>query len=202
MAKVNERVLVIVPAWNEEKNVGHTVAEILDADDRYDVIVVDDGSTDATVEVAKAVKAAAPKLMLGARLSVKEWVDGGFDVPEAIDVAKALKEAGVAYLCCSSGGNSPLQKLPTGAGYQVHLGEAVRKATGIATRTVGLITDPDYANTIVAQGKADIVALGRAFLADPRWGWRAAATLGEKIHPAPQLARAVTTMEHWLKDDD
>ena len=154
------------------------------------------------VEVAKAVKAAAPKLMLGARLSVKEWVDGGFDVPEAIEVAKTLKQAGVAYLCCSSGGNSPLQKLPTGAGYQVHLGEAVRKATGIATRTVGLITDPDYANTIVAQGKADIVALGRAFLADPRWGWRAAATLGEKIHPAPQLARAVTTMEHWLKDDD
>ena len=133
---------------------------------------------------------------------MKEWVEGGFDVADAIEVAKALKEVGLAYLCCSSGGNSPLQKLPTGAGYQVHLGEAVRKAVGIATRTVGLITDPEQANAIVAEGKADIVALGRAFLADPRWGWRAAASLGEKIQPAPQLARAVTTMEHWIRDED
>ena len=154
------------------------------------------------VEIAKAVKAAAPRLMLGARLSVKEWVDGGFDVPDAIEVAKALKAIGLAYLCCSSGGNSPLQKLPTGAGYQVHLGEAVRNAVGITTRTVGLITDPEHANAVVKDGKADIVALGRAFLADPRWGWRAAASLGEKIQPAPQLARAVTTMEHWIRDED
>jgi 2,4-dienoyl-CoA reductase-like NADH-dependent reductase (Old Yellow Enzyme family) len=151
------------------------------------------------VEVAKAVRKAAPRLMLGARLSVKEWVDGGFDVEDAIEVAKALKAEGVAYICCSSGGNSPLQKLPSGPGYQVHLAEAVRQGADIPTRAVGLIDNPSHANAIIAEGRADMVALGRAFLADPRWGWRAAATLGEKIHPAPQLDRSVTTMEHWMK---
>ncbi|RUW29659.1 MULTISPECIES: NADH:flavin oxidoreductase/NADH oxidase [unclassified Mesorhizobium] len=151
------------------------------------------------VEIARAVKKAAPELMLGARLSVKEWVDGGFDIEEAIEVAKALKAEGVAYLCCSSGGNSPLQKLPSGPGYQVHLAEAVRKGAGIATRAVGLIDDPKQAEAIVADGRADMVALARAFLADPRWGWRAAATFGEQIRPAPQLARSVTTMQHWMK---
>ncbi|TPM02006.1 NADH:flavin oxidoreductase/NADH oxidase [Mesorhizobium sp. B2-3-10] len=151
------------------------------------------------VEIARAVKKAAPKLMLGARLSVKDWVDGGFDVADAVEVAKALKAEGVAYLCCSSGGNSPLQKLPTGPGYQVHLAEAVRKGAGIPTRAVGLIDDPKQAEAVIAEGRADIVALARAFLADPRWGWRAAATFSEKIHPAPQLARSVTTMEHWMK---
>jgi 2,4-dienoyl-CoA reductase-like NADH-dependent reductase (Old Yellow Enzyme family) len=151
------------------------------------------------VEVANAVRKAAPRLMLGARLSVKEWVDGGFDVEDAIEVAKALKDEGVAYVCCSSGGNSPLQKLPSGPGYQVHLAEAVRQGADIPTRAVGLIDNPSHANAIIAEGRADMVALGRAFLADPRWGWRAAATLGEKIHPAPQLDRSVTTMEHWMK---
>ena len=151
------------------------------------------------VEIARAVRQAVPKLMLGTRLSVKDWVDGGFDVEDAIEVAKALKAEGVAYLCCSSGGNSPLQKLPTGPGYQVHLAEAVRKGAGIPTRAVGLIDDPKQAEAVIAEGRADMVALARAFLADPRWGWRAAATFSEKIHPAPQLARSVTTMEHWMK---
>ncbi|BCG80778.1 oxidoreductase [Mesorhizobium sp. 113-3-3] len=131
------------------------------------------------VEVARAVKKAAPKLMLGTRLSVKDWVDGGFDVEDAIEVAKALKAEGVAYLCCSSGGNSPLQKLPTGPGYQVHLAEAVRKGADIPTRAVGLIDDPQQAEAVIAEGRADMVALARAFLADPRWGWRAAATFKE-----------------------
>ena len=151
------------------------------------------------VEIAHAVKKAAPGLMLGARLSVKEWVDGGFDVAEAIEVAKALKKVGLAYICCSSGGNSPHQKLPSGPGYQVHLAEAIRKGADIPTRAVGLITDPYQAQSIIADGKADMVALGRAFLADPRWGWRAAAAFGEPIHAAPQLQRSVTTMEHWIK---
>jgi len=150
------------------------------------------------VEVARAVKKAAPGLMLGARLSVKDWVDGGFDIDDAVETAKALKAEGVAYICASSGGNSPHQKLPSGPAYQVHLAEAVRKGAGIATRAVGLITEPALAEAIVAEGRADMVALGRPFLADPRWGWRAAAALGETIHAAPQLARAVGTMEHWM----
>ncbi|HEY4193613.1 MAG TPA: NADH:flavin oxidoreductase/NADH oxidase [Mesorhizobium sp.] len=152
------------------------------------------------VEVAKAVKKAAPNLMLGARLSVKDWVDGGFDVEDAIEAAKALKAEGIAYICCSSGGNSPLQKMPSSPGYQIHLAEAVRKGADIPTRAVGLIDDPRQAEAVVAEGRADMVALGRGFLADPRWGWRAAAALGDTIHPAPQLARSVTTMQHWMKE--
>ncbi|OQM76600.1 NADH:flavin oxidoreductase/NADH oxidase [Manganibacter manganicus] len=151
------------------------------------------------VEVARAVKKAAPGLMLGARLSVKDWVDGGFDTDEAIEVARVLKAEGLAYLCCSSGGNSPLQKLPTGAGYQVHLAEAVKEGAGIPVRAVGLIDNPAQANSIVADGRADMVALGRAFLADPRWVWRAAAELGEEIPAAPQFVRSETTIKHWMK---
>ncbi|MEQ1939012.1 NADH:flavin oxidoreductase/NADH oxidase [Mesorhizobium sp. CN5-321] len=151
------------------------------------------------VEIARAVKKAVPGLMLGARLSVKEWVDGGFDVDEAVEVAKALKKEGVAYICASSGGNSPHQKLPSGPGYQVDLAEAIRKGADIPTRAVGLITEPQQAEAVLAEGRADMVALARAFLADPRWGWRAAAALGAPIHAAPQLARSVTTMEHWEK---
>jgi len=154
------------------------------------------------VEIARAVKKAAPGLMLGARLSVTDWVEGGFDVADAIEVAKALKAERVAYICASSGGNSPRQKLPSGPGYQVHLAQAVREGADIPTRAVGLITEPRLAEAIVAEGRADMVALARAFLADPRWGWRAAAAFGEKIHAAPQLLRSVTTMEHWMKTAD
>ncbi len=147
--------------------------------------------------VARRVRAAAPSLMLGARLSVKDWVDGGFDVEEAIKVAKAYKEAGASYICCSSGGNSPLQQVPTGAGYQVHLATAIKEGANIATRAVGMIDDPLHANEIVTTGQADMVALARAFLADPRWPWRAAGRLGHDILAAPQLMRAVHLMKQW-----
>ncbi len=93
------------------------------------------------VEIAKAVKHAVPKLMLGARISVTDWVDGGLPVEEGVEVARALQDAGASYICCSSGGNSPHQKIPTGPGYQVHLAEAVKKAVGVPVRAVGLIDD-------------------------------------------------------------
>jgi 2,4-dienoyl-CoA reductase-like NADH-dependent reductase (Old Yellow Enzyme family) len=147
--------------------------------------------------VAKAVTEAAPGLMIGARISVTDWVDGGLTVEEGVAVAKAYKAAGLAYICCSSGGNSPLQKIPTGPGYQVHLAEAVRKAAGIPVRAVGMIDEPLQANQIVANGRADMVALARAILADPRWPWRAAAILGHELRVAPQLARAAHLPRKW-----
>ena len=131
--------------------------------------------------------------MLGARLSVTDWVEGGLTVADGVAIAAAYREAGVAYVCCSSGGNSPAQKVPTGPGYQVHLAEAVRTGAGVVTRAVGMIDDPHQADAIVRGGRADIVALGRAFLADPRWVWHAGAALGHDVWRVPQYARAAET---------
>jgi len=135
------------------------------------------------------LREAVPGMMLGARLSVTDWVDGGLTIEDGVAIATAYRDAGLAYVCCSSGGNSPLQKLPSGPGYQVHLAEAVRRAGGLA-RAVGLIQDPRQADAIVRSGRADLVALGRGFLADPRWVWRAGAELGHEVWRVPQYRRA------------
>ncbi len=151
------------------------------------------------VEVAREVRRTAPGLMLGARLSVKDWVDGGLVEDETVEVVKALQGEGVSYVCCSSGGNSPLQQIPTGPGYQVHLAEYVRQRVDIPVRAVGMIDEPHQANDIVAKGRADFIALGRALLADPRWPWRAAAALGRDITVAPQFQRAAFLSRKWEK---
>jgi 2,4-dienoyl-CoA reductase-like NADH-dependent reductase (Old Yellow Enzyme family) len=152
------------------------------------------------LEVANAVRTALPKRMIiGARLSASEWVEGGFSVDEAVVVARALKEAGVAYVCASSGGNyaKALPLVPSTPLYQVPFAERIRREAGIVTRAVGLITEPEEAEGIVAQGKADMVALARAILADPRWPWRTAAILGHEIKTPPQYRRAIPTMTKW-----
>jgi 2,4-dienoyl-CoA reductase-like NADH-dependent reductase (Old Yellow Enzyme family) len=151
------------------------------------------------LEIIRRVRVAVPELMLGARLSVTDWVEGGLTPEDGVAIARAYAEAGAAYVCCSSGGNSPSQAIPTGPGYQVHLAEAVRKATGVVTRTVGMIDSPLQADQIVRSGRADVVALARAFLADPRWVWRAGAALGEEVHPAPQYARAAGLARRWVE---
>lgn len=151
------------------------------------------------VAVARAVRQAAPDLMLGARLSCTEWVEGGLTPEEAVVVAKALKAEGAAYICCSSGGNAAHQKVPTSPGYQVFLAEKVRREAGVATRAVGLIDDPLQAEAIVREGQADLVALARAFLAEPRWPWRAAAALGAEVKPVPQYARGFPLVKGWVK---
>jgi 2,4-dienoyl-CoA reductase-like NADH-dependent reductase (Old Yellow Enzyme family) len=149
--------------------------------------------------VAKAVRAAVPAaIVVGARLSATEWVDGGFTVDEAVAVARALKDAGVAYICASSGGGVHDAKVPVAPGYQVPFAARIRAESGIVTRAVGMIDDAKFAEAIVADGKADLVALGRAILADPRWPWRAAATLGHPLHVAPQYARATPFIDRWM----
>ena len=153
------------------------------------------------VEITRQVARAAPGMMIGARISVTDWVEGGLTVEEGVEVARALKRAGAAYICCSSGGVSPLQKVPSGPGYQVHLAEAVRAGAGVPTRAVGMIDDPHLAEDIVAGGRADMVALGRALLADPRWPWRAAAALGHDIEVAPQFRRAAHLPKRWVERD-
>ena len=150
------------------------------------------------LDVARAVRGELPtRMMVGARLSASEWIEGGFSLDEAVVVSKRLKEAGVAYICASSGGNSAQAKIAVGPGYQVPFAERIRRDADIPTRAVGLIVDPHQAEAIISTGQADVVALARALLADPRWPWRAAAALGEEVRTPPQYARSEPTMRHW-----
>jgi 2,4-dienoyl-CoA reductase-like NADH-dependent reductase (Old Yellow Enzyme family) len=148
--------------------------------------------------VTRAVRQALPAgMMLGARLSASEWTEGGFTLDEAVEVARALKAEGVAFVCASSGGNLAKAEIPMGPGYQVPFAERIRRDAGVPTRAVGLITEPHQAEAVVAEGRADMVALARAMLADPRWPWRAAASLGVPFETPPQYARAAPTMLKW-----
>lgn len=143
------------------------------------------------LEVARAVAQALPPSMAwGARITGKDWIEGGLTEEDAVALAQALEEAGAAFVCVSSGGLTPQARIPTGPGYQVHLAEAVKRATSLKVRAVGLITEARQADEIVAGGRADWVAIGRGILDDPRWPWRAAETLGVEAHRPPQYARA------------
>jgi len=101
-----------------------------------------------------------------------------------------LKEAGCDYVDVSSGGVSAEARNPQGPGYNVDIAARVRREAGIATRTVGMIVTPKQAEAIVADGKADMVALGRAALDDPHWAWHAARALGAEVKRPQQYARA------------
>ncbi len=119
-----------------------------------------------------------------------DWTDGGWDLSQSIQLSKALKALGVDLIDCSSGGNVPKASIPVGPGYQVQFAEAIRRDAGIATGAVGMITDPGQAEEIISSGKADAVLLARAFLADPYWALRAAATLGDDVAWPVQYGRA------------
>jgi NADPH2 dehydrogenase len=143
------------------------------------------------LEVFDAVRAAFPaNKPVGIKVSSTDWVDGGWDIAQTIELAKELKKRGVDWIDASSGGVSPLQKIPLGPGYQVQFAEAIKQAAGVNTIAVGLITEAKQAEDIVASGKADLVALARGMLYDPRWGWHAAAQLGGHVTAPPAYWRA------------
>jgi NADPH2 dehydrogenase len=143
------------------------------------------------LEIFDGVRAAFPdNKPVGIRVSATDWVEGGWDLPQTIEFAKQLKRRGVDWIDVSSGGVSPLQKIPLAPGYQVPFAKAVKEATGVTTMAVGLITEARQAEDIVASGKADMVALARGMLYDPRWGWHAAAELGGEVSAPPQYWRS------------
>jgi NADPH2 dehydrogenase len=143
------------------------------------------------LEVFDAVRAAFPaNKPVGIKVSSTDWVDGGWDIEQTVALARELKKRGVDWVDASSGGVSPQQKIPLGPGYQVAFAQAIKEATGLPTIAVGLITEPKQAEEIVASGKADLVALARGMLYDPRWGWHAAATLGGHVSAPPAYWRA------------
>jgi len=142
------------------------------------------------LEVFEAVRAAFPaNKPVGVRVSASDWVEGGWDIDQTVAFAKELKARGVDWIDASSGGLSPHQQIPLKPGYQVPFAEAI-KAAGIPTFAVGLITEPQQAEEIIASGQADFVALARAVLYDPRWPWHAAAELGAQVEAPPQYLRS------------
>jgi 2,4-dienoyl-CoA reductase-like NADH-dependent reductase (Old Yellow Enzyme family) len=127
---------------------------------------------------------------MGVRISATDWVEGGWTVEDSIALALRLKAAGCDWIDVSSGGISPAQRIPLGPGYQVRFAGEVRRATALKTIAVGLITEPKQAEAIVASGEADLVAMARAMLWNPRWPWHAAAALGAQIRAPRQYWRS------------
>ncbi len=147
------------------------------------------------LEVFEAVREAVPGTPVGIRISATDWVDGSWDIEQSVAFAHALKQLGCDYIHVSSGGLSPAQQIPVAPGYQLPFAERIRAETGMPTMAVGLITEPKQAEAAIASGQADMVALARGMLYDPRWPWHAAAELGATVH-APNQYRRSQPREH------
>lgn len=145
-------------------------------------------------EVTQAVREAVPHtIALGARITGSDWSDGGLTAADAVFCAKTLRAAGLDYIDVSSGGVASDVRTPATPGYNVDIAAQVR-ATGIATRVVGMIVTAQQAEAVVAEGKADMVALARAFLDQPHWGWHAAQSLGSDVMRPNQYLRAAPAL--------
>lgn len=131
-----------------------------------------------TLEVSQAVRNAWPaEWPVMVRISSTDWIDGGWTLTESVQLADRLKSIGVDVIDCSSGGLAPQQRIDVGPGYQVPFSRRVRQEANVATATVGLITSPEQAETIVRDGDADIVLMARELLRNPRWPIHAAHVL-------------------------
>lgn len=132
---------------------------------------------------------------MGLRVSATDWLEHlpaaeRFDLPDAIEFARRCAALGADWIDASSGGISLQQKLRVGPGYQVPFAEAIRREAKLPVMAVGLITEPQQAEAIVASGKADMVALARGILYDPHWPWHAAAALGASVEAPRQYWRS------------
>jgi 2,4-dienoyl-CoA reductase-like NADH-dependent reductase (Old Yellow Enzyme family) len=142
-------------------------------------------------EVAAAVRKVWPEeLPLFVRISSTDWVEGGWDIEQSVELAKLLRPLGVDLIDCSSAGMVPHAKIPVGPGYQVGFAERIRRESGILTGAVGMITSPEQADEIIRSGKADAVLLAREYLRDPYWPQHASQRLGAKFSWPVQYLRA------------
>jgi len=143
------------------------------------------------LEVFDAVRAAFPAdKVVSVRVSATDWYDGGWNLDETIEFAKALESHGCDAINVSTGGLHVDQKIPVSPSYQVPFARAVKAAVKMPVVAVGLITEPSQAEAIVATGDADLIGLARTILYDPRWPWHAAAALGGEVSAAPQYHRS------------
>jgi 2,4-dienoyl-CoA reductase-like NADH-dependent reductase (Old Yellow Enzyme family) len=149
------------------------------------------------MEMFEAMRAAWPDdKPLGVRLNGTDWDDEGLHVEDAIVFAKALAGAGCDFLDISGGGNS-LVRPPLAPGYQASYAAQIKAACGLPTMAVGMIRDPKLAESLVASGDVDMIAMARGILYEPRWPWRAAFELGAGAPYAPQYGRADPTK--WIQ---
>ena len=141
------------------------------------------------VQIVNAIRGVIPESMpLFVRISATDWVEGGWDLPQSIELARVLKHVGVDLIDVSSGALSDKQQIPVGPGYQVPFASAIKAEAEIPTSAVGMIQEAEFANEIVASGKADAVMAARAFLRNPRWALDVAHQLGAEIKWQPQLS--------------
>lgn len=132
------------------------------------------------LEVAAALREAIPdSLPLFTRISASDWAEGGWDLAQSIELARALKPLGVDLIDCSSGALIPGAKIPVAPGYQVPFAAAIRKESGILTGAVGMITEPQQADEIIRSGQADLVFLAREMIREPYWALKAQQALGQ-----------------------
>jgi 2,4-dienoyl-CoA reductase-like NADH-dependent reductase (Old Yellow Enzyme family) len=142
-------------------------------------------------ETVAAVRKSWPeRAPLFVRISATDWVEGGWDIEQSVELARQLKELGVDLMDCSSGGNVPRAQIPVGPGYQTAFADQIRREANILTGAVGMITSPIQAEQIVTTGQADAVIIAREFLRDPYWPLRAARELGQPISWPVQYLRA------------
>lgn len=130
---------------------------------------------------------------LGVRISASDWVPGGWDLEQSVAFVRALRQRGCDFVDVSSGGLSPDQKIEIGPGYQVPFSEAIKKATGMTTFAVGMITQPLQAEEILVSGLADCISMARAFIRNPNWVWDAADQLGAESFVPPEYQRGRKT---------
>ena len=142
-------------------------------------------------EVVTAVRKVWPaELPLFMRISSTDWVEGGWDAEQSVELAKQLAPLGVDLIDCSSGGNIASAKIPVGPGYQLPFAEKIKREAGIMSGAVGMITSATQADAIVREGKADLVLMAREFLRQPYWPMRAAQELGKELAWPAQYLRA------------
>jgi 2,4-dienoyl-CoA reductase-like NADH-dependent reductase (Old Yellow Enzyme family) len=143
------------------------------------------------LEVTDSVRAVWPeRLPLWVRISATDWADGGWTADDSVRLAALLREKGVDLIDCSSGGLVPYAKIPNSPGYQVPFAQRIKRESRILTGAVGLITEPEQADGIIRDAKADVVLLARAFLRDPYWPLHAAQALRAEVAPPVQYQRA------------
>jgi 2,4-dienoyl-CoA reductase-like NADH-dependent reductase (Old Yellow Enzyme family) len=151
------------------------------------------------LEVFSAMRAAWPKdKPIGIRVSAVDWVEGGTTIEDTVTFAKELKALGCDYMDVSSGQLDARQKIPFGPSFNVPFSARVRKDSGLPTMSVGLITGAKEAEDIVASGKADMIALARGAMYDPRWPIHAAEELGVNMPYSPRMMPAHPKMRPWI----